>query len=336
MLGALGGSAQDTLSVERLEFRLLGEEQGAFVPLIDPSQATMAGLFLPCGTASMYRVCSGVPFELWADGRLINKVSKPGCLVFDGYDFCEIMTRDTVFVSFVSKSDLKGLTVRRIEIQEKQTGKDSFLLLYKEKSRVQGWIVALLIVGVLFVLFKELIPLGYRNLFLLSRRDSGSATAFSRFLSLDNLFSILFASLLTGFAWNYLQHDRLFVWDWLVAAFWVLVLFLLKFSVVSLVSGLYRFQPTSRWQLDTFLRFFLVASALFALFAAFDFLVLNGSPGLQTALRWLAPLSLALYLVWVVFRMMLQATLKKLHIFSYLCGTEIVPTISLIYWLLDS
>jgi len=318
-------AAQDTLTVDRLDYRFITYEDGLFSPLVSLESAEVAGVFVTCQASLQMELCGTQPFDVWVDGRLIRQKKNRGCLYLSTADVCKVANRDTVFLTLVSDEKLPDLSARTFQIAKK----DSLVAFDLSRRSPIGefWYFGFIVGMGLIVVARVLVPDFYR--FRWPNLDQGNY----RHSSLDNWILILLASVLLAFSWSFLIHDRSVAVFFGTAAF-ILLIFIAKFCLILLSASLFGFWKPTAWQFTFFVRFCFFWSVvwfgmLLILQIFFNFQDFN-----QAFFEAFAAVLLALFILVVSYILMSQRGTKSLHIFIYLCTVEILPMGLAIFWFL--
>jgi hypothetical protein len=122
---------QDTLTVDRLDYRFVSYEDGIMEPIISLEDADVAGVLVPCENDIQVEFCGSNSFDIWVDGRLVlQKIKGQKCEYLSLEKLCEIANRDTVYISVVSQNRLKGVSARTFIIR--QSKQDTFEILRRK------------------------------------------------------------------------------------------------------------------------------------------------------------------------------------------------------------
>lgn len=318
-------SAQDTLTVERLDYKFVTLEDGRMSPVNFLDETDVAGTFFPCNDTQFVEFCSSTGFSIWVDGRFVSEnVGKDDCLHFSSMELCGYSERDTVFVSIVSESGLLGVTARTFDVIPES---EETIFPKRRFQEDEFWKMGLIFCGIVLIANK----LFFAKRFVYIPRLGESYA--EKFLTVSNLVQLVIASLLGAFLWSFTKHSSFMDFFYVVGA--VLFWWILK-SVLTIVSGtLFRFRTQANWQANFLLQFWTIMFiALFGLVVIDDLFadgLLFTEERYRTALALLEGLFVLLALV--IFR--LQKGLKSLHRFIYLCTTEILPGVLIIQFFLE-
>jgi len=318
-------SAQDTLTVDRLDYRFVSYEDGLFSPLVSLESAEVAGVFVACVQPLQLELCGRHPLDVWVDGRLIKRKLAKECIYLKLSALCHTAKRDTVFMTLVSDENLESITARTIRIS---SGLDALEFnLLKRSTLSEFWYVGFLIGLGLIVSVKYIVPDFWRF------RRPNLAQGTYRLSSLDNWILLLLASVVNAFSWAFLSEERSAALFFSTLGF-VLLMLIAKFLLVLLAATLFNSWKPTAWQFTFFIRFwffwsimaFLAILALHILFSVqyFD----------RSVFEVFAAGVLGLFVMVVAYFLMTQRGTKSLHIFIYLCTVEILPVGLVIFWFL--
>jgi hypothetical protein len=122
------------------------------------------------------------------------------------------------------------------------------------------------------------------------------------------------------------EIDILF--GWLLAFAITLIALLLKYILIFIVSSLFDVASSINFYFIEYLRMTTLFYSI--VFVILSFTVVNYFFGLQQVIGGLAPVVIGFYLVRfgvIFFKFQRNLPIKNLHLFSYLCSTELIPII---------
>jgi hypothetical protein len=122
------------------------------------------------------------------------------------------------------------------------------------------------------------------------------------------------------------EIDILF--GWLLAFAITLIALLLKYILIFIVSSLFDVASSINFYFIEYLRMTTLFYSI--VFVILSFTVVNYFFGLQQVSGGLAPVVIGFYLVRfgvIFFKFQRNLPIKNLHLFSYLCSTELIPII---------
>lgn len=248
---------------------------------------------------------------------------------------------DSAFFTIYNKRSLKGLkTSFRISEENKQVEKFSVRKVSGNQDFfVFGFVVVLMIAAVLRLNASPQLVylLSFRQVFLSQIVDNPFYS--SDFFSVESvrIYSLLAFSLsLTGlyFAesadYNFPLPDRdsfsSHLTYWFIYGVVIYILFYLKLVLYKFLSGIYNFRRYTMIQNYDFMRISMVVSAVYFLILFADLFLLN----INLILPIIFPLiALTIYLFVTYKKLNKIYSHTKLHLFSYLCVSELVPGIFL-------
>lgn len=315
--------AQDTLTVERLDYKFVTNEDGVLSPIGSFSSSEVAGFFVPCESQGTIEFCGEKAFSIWVDGRHYAESQGTSCVYPDINDLCSIAERDTIYVTVVSRGDLFGITARSIVLSQ-----NSGSLLYPES---RGTMDNLQLLG--FVFFSLVIILS--NRFFPSQFSAllkpGLEQFSSKPWSVGYLVNLALSLLLFSFIW-YLSE---FVSGSYVLIFMSLSMVWAGKSVLLIVSSqVFSFDKEGKWQMNLQLIFFLGAALLLFVLAIIESIFFSHLPLLTRLFPSILTGIIILYIVYQIFVFRFFFGRSSLHRFLYLCTTEILPAILIINWFL--
>ena len=173
----------------------------------------------------------------------------------------------------------------------------------------------------------------------------------SRITSSENLLFYGFCAMLTGFLLSAVLYFAGFYFHltkfygiaslggafgaWLKLSLFVLALLAAKLIIVLTFSSLFSFRETVSFQFFNFLRFVLFTAVVMAILSLSYFIFKGEQATFYQRLIILALVLLSLGSVMVLIKLLARAPFSFFHLFSYLCGSEIIPLMILIKVLLN-
>ncbi len=226
----------------------------------------------------------------------------------------------------------------------------------RQSSHFTDFIIlsALLLFGFFVILFRSntRLTVDYLNLIkIFSFQEREEVIVTGRIGSSVNLLFFLFISLLCGlllttiFYWGQpLLHfsgsetiqstTEAFLW-WLFISFIIFVFLIGKLLLIWSMNTLFGFKNVVRFQFFNFIRSLYVASAIMAVVLIVYFLLDFKSPDFFYFLLASACGFMILSVFFLYFKLMPRTSSSVFHLFSYLCGSEIIPLMILVKLLLN-
>lgn len=338
---------QDTIVVTDYSKVMIGtDEKGKMYPITSLEEVQQAGFFVNGKPIGTMRICSSEELFIWIDGKLLDIIHR--CSFFDPNDFFKKAESDTIFVSFSSENSLADLRCELVVFEELLVIKDQVSISRNIRSVFEEFvIIALLLLLMLLGVVVSSYP--SRIAYLVEKSFTLKASAYefvnTGFFTGVTMYILGFYSL--GLAFTGLYLDALlqyglfgmsntlsdFLWNWLQIAAGIFMLFIIKWIMISIIAGLFRFRDLKNFQLFDFLNFNLVLLVPTLLFLVVDFILNDSSQTwISTNFMMLFPTMLILFVVWFTLKFVNNSPRKKLSIISYLCATEIIPVIVLLGW----
>lgn len=317
--------AQDTLTVDRLDYRFITYENGLFSPLVSLESAEVASVFVTCQESLQMELCGSQPFNIWVDGRLIRQKRDRACLYLSTDELCRVANRDTVFLTVVSNEKLQDLQARTFRVAKKY-GLSEFSLM-RRSPLGEFWYFGFIVGLGLIVMARMLVPDFWRF------RWPNLEQYNYRLSSLDNWILVVLCSLLLAFSWSFLVDDRSIPLFFGTTGFLLLV-FILKFCLIVLSASLFGFWKPTAWQFTFFVRFSFFWSVVAFIILLMLLVFFNLQHFNQAIFEACAAGLLSLFILVVSYILMSQQGTKSLHIFIYLCTVEILPMGLVIFWFL--
>jgi len=317
-------SGQDTLTVDQLDYRFVSFSGDELLPLTSPENSNVAGLFISCTENQQFEFCGVSPFAIWIDGRYAADSGDKNCLHISGKILCAFADRESPYLSVVAEAGLSEITARTISIELKTEVKRNELSI---RGRSSGYWILGFLMGCILLIGVRALRSGHTWRFQRPNLREFS----SRFITLENMILLLLLALVNAISYSFLaeRDEMLFILQSLltILEFWITKIFL-----VFLSGMIFKNQKTANWQLIFQLQCWLGTSLIFFVVLFFDF-VFFADPQLSHGyLMHAMALSALVFLFLTSMVFMTQKGRKKLHIFIYLCTTEILPITFLVYW----
>ncbi len=321
-----GLQAQDTLTVDRLDYRFFSFDGNQFSPLVSLESSDVAGVFVHCQQDVQVELCGDSFFDIWVDGRLVHRKLTKGCEYLDMNALCAVSSRDTVYLSLVADAKLVDVRARTIRIRNSVA--ESYFDVSRRTETGSGWLIGVLLCCAVISTLrlarsgqtaKLLRPHFEKNIYRIS--------------NVDSWFYLLVSVILSAFAWSFLSDDRS---SSLLFGSFVSVISLLTIRLVLLfISALiFNFGKQATWQFTFFSNSWVIVSVFVFAATLIDQLYMTVSIVDQGALKVMLSSLLGLFVAIECYILMTQRGVKSLHIFVYLCTVEILPSSLMIYWFL--
>ena len=338
---------QDTIVVTDYTKVMVGtEEKGEPYPITFLEGVQQTGFFINGQPDGKVRICHSEELFVWVNGKLFDVIND--CSFYDPDELFEKANSDTIFVSLSSDKPLSNVTCELVVFEEQPVIKDQVSIPREVRSEFREFtIIALLLLLLLLGVIVSTYPARISYLIKKSFTLKVSAYEFvnTGFFSGASMYLLGFYSLALAFSGVYLDgllklglfEISTSVWEslssWIQFAGGIFLLFVVKWEMISIVAGLFRFRGLKNFQLFDFLNFNVVLLIPMLLFLVLDF-ILNSSSHtwVPSGFVKLFPTMLVLFVVWFTFKFVNNSICKKLIIISYLCTTEIIPLIILLRW----
>lgn len=339
ILFLLGNCQSDTVLVSHLSASWLDhDENSQLVQSFDDEDNQTGGFFLLKEEMNdnILKFC-GDEYHIWLEGKMITPSSN-GCKFFQVADFFQSYEKDTLYF-VVSAESLVDVDVNLMSVS------NSAIKLFDEPTPFQAnyprqfFLVVSIIIMLSLVILRRIDNQAFSSLTNFSfvskklEAEEGSSTASTNVILLV-LLAVLLAFLKT-FS-STLNYDLIELLSSFILAFGFIVVFIVaKFLLLGTITRLFRFKRIEANQFRNYL--FFLASSLLVLFMleVFIFWIQDSTSQLSTSLLYLGLIVNILFIVWMYFKLRNHQSRRKLHIISYLCSTEILPTFVLANWLLN-
>jgi len=277
---------------------------------------------------------------LWMDGRLISQIS--GCKQIDLADFSLLKDRDTIYISLFSQKGFSELKIEQIKIESQNAENSDNRLARSPDNQFNEFIIIggmffLIIAGAFVVRFPNRVNYLTNRVFSLNSNTYSLAN--TRLFRTVGLSLSLLLSLVFGFSWVFIIQGELekeligLLMKWLELSSYIFLFILLKWFISLVISRLFYFKSLYEFQLFDFMNFLTISGSIvlgiIALHFTFSWPVLTlGIKGLVV----LCLLTLVFTILFIGLKFVTNSPRKKLTIISYLCATEIIPSILTVGW----
>lgn len=337
---------QDTIVVtDYTKVMVQTDSEGNLDP-ITTLEIKQAGFFLSEVPSGTLRICTPSELFVWINGKLIDVIDE--CTFYEPEAFFQLSKSDTIFVSFSSNSSLIDLSCDLVVFEELLVIKEQKSLPRNIRNQFKEFvIISLIAILILFGVVISSFP--SRISYLLEKSFTLKASAYefvnTGFFTGASMYMLMLYSLSLAFVGLYLdtilqyglfspsEGLAAFLMNWLKIATGIFILFVIKWLVISIIAGLFKFRDLKNYQLFDFLNFNMVLLAPTLIFLLLDF-VLNdfSKTWISSGFMMLFPIMLILFVIWFTLKFVNNSSRKKLSIISYLCATEIIPVIILMGW----
>lgn len=328
---------QDTILIQDLSSAWLRYEDNNLVQAFSDDDITVGGFFLLSESVDeqLLSVC-GDEVDIWVNSRLYqSKVES--CHVYSLQELKSFFRSDTLYFT-LSSANFQSIQATLLQVEE--TVEARYQLPVEREVRLQDGIWLSFFVLLLFfgAILKFLHEPTFRQLVTARFWSSKLEADATATLSLSHILLIVLAALLIGFqqvSSTYQEGMNQAFTLFLKHTSFVLLFMGLKILVIRAIARLFRFYRFDGAQLREYL-FFLNSLLLLMLlveWCAFWFFDYHFQSPLFGSVFCII-ISL-LFLIWLFIRFPRSLSNRNLHIISYLCTTEILPTFVLASWLLN-
>jgi len=341
----LGLSSVDTLTLQNLNSSWKALSIGGAVTDYTTGHEETVYFEIPSIPENVQlRITSPFPIDIWLNSQLILH-GFSGEKVFDRMEdqqFYQAGAIITLYRQGGVTSEVKTELVQVMSLQNEITQ------LPKKEEFFKNWYLIVMVILLLTGgLFKFYFPIPFSHAFTnpLSNkmRSLSSDEAYLSFGSFDNLFVLIYFSLLLSSLLVYLGADfqlhlnknlsGLFtLWFYIFIASLLLVLF--RYLWASVLSKIFQFTGVPNIQIQDRVNFFIPVFVIGLSISLIDFSLFNWqSLQLRNTVIYALIISEIFFAVWFYFKFDKFYAHKKLMIITYLCTTEFLPGALAIYWL---
>ncbi|MCP4458195.1 MAG: DUF4271 domain-containing protein [Cytophagales bacterium] len=271
------------------------------------------------------KFCGSSIFTIWIEGRRIASNKNGRCIYLSSDELCSFSNRESPYLSLVSENGFEEIIAYTIAITE---GQESEKLLVRS-DQSPYWIFGFLFGSMLLVSVQKVRP---KTNWRFQRPHLKEFS--DRFATVENMISLLIVAVINAFSISFLNGE-----SESISIFQMVLLILLgwfgKFMLTIFSGSVFNIWRWANWQLIFQLRFWVITSLLSFVLLFLDFIFFAESKvSSEMILNIWAVVSL-IVLVMTSVVLLSQKGLKNLHIFIYLCTTEILPVTLLVYFFLE-
>ena len=351
-LTELSGQSQDFVILKDLgdEWLVFEKKRDRFVPYIPGRSGKLRTIHIP-----LTQRFEGADLYLELPARTSVYINdKPWAYEKDNY--VRQWDLDSIFTAYHPESVRLAIYAERLDPEKVVTqvvtpNRVSTTVDAIEKRKTNPAFNNFLVVGILLVLFllalllrlyPKSLPVFFDLAQAIAPRDREEIILRSKPLSKVNLQILFFHSLMVAFVFLLLnensgglfnqakewQFDKFHIgfWRWIKAFAFVLLFFGIKLISVQLFSLLYRIRSFFNTHFNNYLRLSVIITWIgWGLFLFFYYVMEYRNPTPYITLVYLL-LGLMILRILVIFiKLRNVSTHRNLHLFSYLCATEIIP-----------
>lgn len=327
----------DTLMIQDLSSAWIRYEDNSLVQAFSDDGITSGGFFLLTENADdqLLKVC-GEGFDIWVNSRLVVS-NVDSCHTYRVQDLAQSFQNDTLYFT-ISSDKFSDVAATLLQVEETLEARYDLPVERVARRQERAWLLFFVCLLVFGALLKWLDEPTFRQVIRVNfwkRKLEADATAT---MSISNLLLMLLAAMLIGFQQvSGLSREPLeeMMQLFLRSTGFVVSFMIFKIIVLRVIARLFRFYRFEGKQIREYL-FFLNSLLLLMLmiewssFWFFDYQLqsLFFGPSLCIIIS-------LLFLIWLFIKFPRALSNRNLHIISYLCTTEIIPTFVLASWLLN-
>lgn len=313
----------------------------------------LVGFYIGLGSDNLHllKICSPVGTAVWVDMQLVIGKTADPCFSIDVADWRSSFGKDSVFVLLRNDAGLKAATTISTLPQGSTDVMADQLLPKSRLTNRKDQFILLFTIAFFGItgFFRLQFPRIFRSLIdlnkILSLRVRDEMVSGFRLFSMPSVTIHILVSILGGF---FLAIDRsstavqfsanMNLWhylgDWAVFSLLLLGFLLAKRFIIQVFGEVFQMRSAIYLQVFEFLRsLFILLSFALLLYVAFFYLssavadwFIAHMPAFTIAFVFLA-------LLLMFYKLAFETRYQKLHLFSYLCATEILPALLLLKWM---
>ncbi len=326
---------------EQIQWFTYSENYQTYIPIKDPGNKVSFFLDLTeKNTALIIESSESASFFL--EDKLLCRIARNTTVEIDLDSLADVYKMDSAFVSIYNSNSLKGLKTFLRNTSGDQSTNESMQIRAASAQRdfyLFGFVFVLMIAAIvrLNASAQSIYLLSFRQIILSQVVDNPfySNSFFSResirfYAVLAFAFSLIgiyFSGTLRSF---FPMPDSSSFWShiiyWVFYTVVVYLFFYAKFLLYKFLSGIYNFRRYTLIQNYDFMRVSVIVSVIYFLLLFVDLFLIN----INLILLWLIPLVTLLIYIFTTYKKLNKVySHTKLHLFSYLCVSEMVPWIFL-------
>lgn len=344
----------DTLMVQNLmgEAYFFDEASDAYLPLIDARQFNGSAIHFKLDknqqNGLLFIVNTKTRFSLFIDKKLVQRVEPAANLIWNTEDVFKKYGEEIEVTFYSAALDTENIKANLYSIADATEGQlsESEVIILQQRGDVSSFhnflIIGLLILGFFSATLYNYYPRVSADFFRFERaiaiREIDENLLKSRpFNRINVLFYLLFC-LVTGLLLVTIFYLARFgisikidttvslIWLWLRASSIIFVWLILKYLVVRNFTNLFNIKGFLPSHYFNYIRlgFFSFLAILFIIIVSYLGFEITNS-GYYNTLFTILLILVVLRSLLIMFKLMNSASYKFLHLFSYLCGTEIIP-----------
>ena len=329
----------DTIAVRRLSTAWISQDaEGRARQIVDAKNVSVGGFYLAEAELreGLLRIC-GAEFDLWVEGRLFHHEGSR-CKHFTSTEIFAEQSADTVYCAIVSNS-LDQVTV---DLQMIRPSVERIYELPGARARdvsADAWWLLLITVLILIAVLRAADDQTYKAMVRLSFLQRRVGYEEDALLSVSNLLMMLLLGLLLGFHIVIFQGDNGSLRQLLSALGAATLMFyaylVLKMLILQVTGSLFKYRRVKTLHFRSYLLFMTIFMLLLYMLQLTGYWFQVEGEWYWQLIRYAGPAISAVFVIWIYFQLSSEVAKRKLHIISYLCTTEILPTFILANWLLN-
>ena len=327
---------------EEIQWYTFSENYKTYIPVKEPGNKIRFFLNLEAENTSLL-VKAPETSALFLENKLLSGLGPDKPFIANLDSLALIYRLDSVFITIYNAKSLKGLETYLINHDLNENSENQVVLRVRSANRdfyIFGFVFVLLIAAIvrLNASLQSVYLLSIRQLFLSQIVDNPFYT--NSFFSVESVRFYVVISLalsLTGLYFSetldyylpmpdkqsFMSH---FIY-WIIYSIVTYFIFYVKFLLYKFLSGIYNFRRYTLIQNYDFMRISVIISAVYFLILFIDLFLIN----INLILLLIIPLLAILIYLFVAYKKLNKIySHTKLHLFSYLCVSEMVPLIFLI------
>ena len=326
-----------------------------YIPYVDGTSLNypVLGLILDRGTSNGLTLNACIPAgaSVFINNMIVYRAESEHCLLYDVDSLMTKYKNADLFLSFFKKNldpATVSTTLMTRQPVSNQQGQTTPTIQIKRRTNDQFadfYVVAILIVAAFYAFLVNRYPKGHKDFFnfskafslslkeekVLTQRNMGTANIlfFILYGMTIALVIILFWKVFDGipeiFEFISLNTFNSSLMGWLIMSFIAFLVVELKYLLIRVLSSLLNVDKIAQIHFFDFVRLGLIFISITLSAASILYLSRIGAQLAFTLLLYIFVILLGIRIVILLFKLIGDASFRKIHLISYLCTTEILP-----------
>lgn len=345
-IGSLWAQSDTIVVKDYTKIFITIDNSGKVNPVTDFAEVKKVGFFLNEIPEGTLKICNENELFVWVDGRLVFSVT--GCEYFAPEELFQFSESDSIFVALSTPLGFEDFQCELVVFDDLIVLRDEVSNPRQVRSAFREFsILAFIFLLAVFAFYAASFPT--RLNFFISKTFSLKASAYqfinTSFFDRANIFMVLMICLTVAFEIVYVNQKvdlRIFsvpaslsgyIMLWFSITVWIAVFFIVKRALVQVIAGLFQMRKLRDWQLFDLVNFTGNFFMVLFIIILWDFILKDANESwIMVYFSYYFIGVLLLFELWFIIKFVINSSYQKLLIISYLCATELVPSILIMVW----